>query len=145
MPKPIDHEARLAAALRENLLSLATTKARHLGSDPKVELYDPDLWTDEYRFLSAPEQAQIQVDLFYDYGTNVAAYPKWQAWMQKTQPKLLVVWGKYDPSFDIGEPERYRKDLPNAQIYVLDGGHFALDTKVDEIAELVDRFMSTTK
>jgi pimeloyl-ACP methyl ester carboxylesterase len=62
-------------ALRENLLSFATTKSRHVGDDPKVELYDPDLWTDEYAFLNAPGQAQIQTDLFYDYRTNVAAYP----------------------------------------------------------------------
>jgi pimeloyl-ACP methyl ester carboxylesterase len=88
-------------ALRKNLLSLATTKTRHIGDDPKIELYDPDLWTDEYAFLNAPRQAQIQSDLFYDYRTNVDAYPKWQAWLQKTQPKLLVLWGEHDPSFDL--------------------------------------------
>ena len=60
------------------------------------EKYDPDLWTDEYAFLNKPGQADIQSDLFYDYRTNVDAYPKWQAWMQKTQPRLLVLWGKYD-------------------------------------------------
>jgi pimeloyl-ACP methyl ester carboxylesterase len=128
-------------ALRANLLSLAATKTRHVGDDPRVELYDPDLWTDEYAFLNSPGQGQIQSDLFYDYRTNVDAYPKWQAWMQKTQPKLLVVWGKHDLSFDSGEPERYRKDVPNAEVYVLDGGHFALDTKADEIAALVRGFM----
>jgi pimeloyl-ACP methyl ester carboxylesterase len=133
------------AALRTNLLSLATTKTRHVGDDPKIELYDPDLWTDEYAFLTSPGQAQIQSDLFYDYRTNVDAYPKWQAWMQKTQPKLLVLWGKHDLSFDLGEPERYRKDVPNAEVHVLDAGHFALDTKADEIAALVREFMKTQK
>jgi pimeloyl-ACP methyl ester carboxylesterase len=128
-------------ALRANLLSLAATKTRHVGDDPNVELYDPDLWTDEYRFLNSSGQAQIQSDLFYDYRTNVDAYPKWQAWMQKTQPKLLVMWGKHDLSFDPGEPERYRKDVPNAEVYVLDAGHFALDTKADEMAALVRGFM----
>ena len=131
-------------ALRTNLLSLQTTKTRHVGDDPKVELYDPDLWTDEYAFLSAPGQAQIQSDLFYDYRTNVDAYPKWQAWMHQTQPKLLVIWGKHDLSFDHGEPERYRNDVPNAEVHVLDGGHFALDTKADEIAALVRAFMKKT-
>jgi pimeloyl-ACP methyl ester carboxylesterase len=110
------------AALRENLVSLAATKTRHIGSDPKVELYDPDLWNDELAFLNAPGQAQIQTDLFYDYRTNVAAYPTWQTWLQTTQPKLLVLWGKYDPSFDIGEPERYRNDAPKAEVHVLDAG-----------------------
>jgi pimeloyl-ACP methyl ester carboxylesterase len=128
-------------ALRKNLLSLATTRTRHIGDDPRIELYDPDLWTDEYAFLNAPGQAQIQSDLFYDYRTNVDAYPKWQAWLQKTQPRLLVLWGKHDLSFDLGEPERYRKDVPNADVYVLDAGHFALDTKADEIAALVREFM----
>jgi pimeloyl-ACP methyl ester carboxylesterase len=129
------------AALRSNLLSLQTTKTRHVGDDPNVVLYDPDLWTDEYAFLNAPGQAEIQSDLFYDYRTNVDGYPKWQAWMQKTQPKLLIIWGKHDLSFDPGEPERYRKDVPNAEVHVLDAGHFALDTKANEIAALVRAFM----
>jgi pimeloyl-ACP methyl ester carboxylesterase len=130
-------------ALRKNLLSLATTKTRHVGDDPNTELYDPDLWTDEYAFLNTPGQAQIQSDLFYDYRTNVDAYPTWQAWMRKTQPKLLIIWGKHDLSFDLGEPERYRKDVPNAEVHVLEAGHFALDTKAGEIAALVRSFMDT--
>jgi pimeloyl-ACP methyl ester carboxylesterase len=132
-------------ALRKNLLSLATTRTRHIGDDPNVELYDPDLWADEYAFLNAPEQAEIQSDLFYDYRTNVEAYTTWQAWMRRTQPKLLVIWGKHDLSFDLGEPERYRADVPNAKVVVLNAGHFALDTKADEIAELVRLFMNTRK
>ncbi len=64
------------SALRTNLLSLATTRTRHVGSDPNVERYDPDLWTDEFAFLNQPVQAEIQSDLFYDYRTNVEAYPK---------------------------------------------------------------------
>jgi pimeloyl-ACP methyl ester carboxylesterase len=132
-------------ALRKNLLSMAATRTRHVGDDPNVELYDPDLWTDEYAFLNSPEQAQIQSDLFYDYRTNVENYPKWQAWMQKTQPRLLVIWGKHELSFDSGEPERYRKDVPSAQVHVLDAGHFALDTKADEIAALISQFIKTEK
>ena len=130
------------AALRTNLLSLETTRTRHVGSDPNVERYDPDLWTDEYYFLNRPGQAEIQSDLFYDYRTNVEAYPNWQAWMRQTKPRLLVIWGKYDLSFDPGEPERYRKDVPNAEVHVLEAGHFALDTKADEIAVLVSTFMN---
>ena len=133
------------SGLRANLLSLQATKTRHIGDDPKVELYDPDLWSDEYAFLSQPAQAQIQSDLFYDYRTNVQAYPKWQAWMREQQPRLLVIWGKHDLSFDPGEPERYRKDVPNAEVHLLDAGHFALDTKADEIAEFVREFMKAKK
>jgi hypothetical protein len=64
------------------------------------EKYDPGLWTDELPFLNKPGEANIQSDLFYNYRTNVEAYSKWQAWMQTTQPRLLVLWGKYDLSFE---------------------------------------------
>jgi pimeloyl-ACP methyl ester carboxylesterase len=127
--------------LRANLLSLAATRTRHLGSDPDVERYDPDLWTDEFAFLSQPVQADIQSDLFYDYRTNVDAYPRWQDWMRANHPRLLVIWGKHDPSFDISEPEAYRRDVPDAGVHVLDAGHFALDTAADEIAALVRGFV----
>ncbi len=130
------------AALRTNLLSLAATRTRHVGTDPSPEKYDPDLWTDEYAFLNQPGQADIQSDLFYDYRTNVEAYPKWQAWLQKVQPRLLVLWGKYDASFELTEPEAYRRDVPKAEVHVLDAGHFALDTAADEMAELVRQFLS---
>ena len=131
------------STLRANLLSLAATRTRHVGSDPSVDRYDPDLWTDEFAFLSRPEQADIQSDLFYDYRTNVDAYPKWQAWMREKQPRLLVIWGKYDPSFDPSEPEAYRRDVPSDQVQVLDVGHFALDTAADEIAALVRGFIGS--
>jgi pimeloyl-ACP methyl ester carboxylesterase len=71
---------------------------------------------------------------FYDYRTNVDAYAKWQVWMREKQPRLLVIWGTYDLSFDLGEPERYRQDVPKAEVHVLEAGHFALDTAADEIA-----------
>jgi pimeloyl-ACP methyl ester carboxylesterase len=132
------------SALRTNLLSLATTRARHVGDDPNLDRYDPDLWTDEFAFLNQPGQADIQSDLFYDYRTNVDAYPRWQAWMRQKQPRLLVLWGKHDLSFDLSEPEAYRRDVPNAQVHVLDAGHFALDTAADEIAALVRDFMTAS-
>jgi pimeloyl-ACP methyl ester carboxylesterase len=133
------------AALRTNLLSLETTRTRHIGSDPQPKKYDPDLWTDEYAFLNKPGEGDIQSDLFYDYRTNVDAYPKWQAWMQKTQPRLLVLWGKYDLSFDLSEAEAYRRDVPKAQVHVLEAGHFALDTAADEIAHLIRNFMRNNR
>lgn len=128
-------------ALRVNLLSLATTRTRHVGSDPNALRYNPDLWNDEFYFLNRPGQAEIQSDLFYDYRTNVEGYPKWQAWMRAKQPKLLVIWGKYELSFDPSEPEAYRRDVPNAQVHIVDGGHFALDTAADEISQLVRNFV----
>ena len=73
------------------------------------------------------------------------SYPKWQAWMRERQPRLLVIWGKYAPSFDISEPEAYRRDVPNAEVHILDAGHFALDTNTDEIAALIGQFMKRQK
>ena len=131
--------------LRANLLSLETTRTRHVGNDPNVERYDPDLWADEFAFLSKPGQADIQSDLFYDYRTNVGAYPKWQAWMREKQPRLLVLWGKYELSFDPSEPEAYRRDVPKAEVHIVDGGHFALDTAADEIAALVRAFVGSSR
>jgi pimeloyl-ACP methyl ester carboxylesterase len=132
------------STLRTNLLSLSTTRTRHVGNDPNVERYDPDLWTDEFAFLSQPGQADIQSDLFYDYRTNVDAYPEWQDWMREKQPRLLVIWGKYDPSFDLSEPEAYRRDVPNARVHVLDAGHFALDTAGEEIAAFIRGFVGSS-
>jgi len=131
-------------SLRTNLLSLATTRTRHVGEDPNVERYDPDLWTDEFAFLNQPGQTEIQSDLFYDYRTNVNSYPKWQAWLREKQPRLLVIWGKFDPSFAPSEPEAYRRDVPNAQVHLLDAGHFALDTAADEIAALLSGFVEAS-
>jgi pimeloyl-ACP methyl ester carboxylesterase len=130
------------SALRTNLLSLETTRTRHVGNDPNAERYNPDLWTDEFYFLNQPGQGDVQSDLFYDYRTNVDAYPKWQAWLREQQPRRLVIWGKYELSFDSSEPEAYRRDVPKAEVHIVDGGHFALDTAADQIAQLVGSFMS---
>jgi hypothetical protein len=75
------------AALRENFFSFAATRQRHLGTSPNVENYDPDLWTDEFAFLSRPGQHDIQTDLFYDYRTNVASCPAWQDWLRQHRPR----------------------------------------------------------
>jgi len=132
-------------SLRINLLSLPTTRTRHIGSDPNVERYNPDLWIDEFAFLNQPGQGGIQSDLFYDYRTNLDAYPTWQAWLRERQPRLLVIWGRYDRSLELSEPEAYRQDVPNAHVYVLDAGHFALDTAADEIAALVRGFLGSSR
>jgi pimeloyl-ACP methyl ester carboxylesterase len=131
------------AGLRANFLSLEATRQRHLGSDPDLQRYDPDLWRDEYAFLSRPGQAQIQSDLFYDYRTNVASYPQWQRWLRETRPHMLVLWGKYDPSFQVAEVGAYERDVPLAEVHVLDAGHFALDTDADLIAARIRVFLST--
>jgi pimeloyl-ACP methyl ester carboxylesterase len=131
------------AALRANFLSFDATRQRHLGTSPSPALYDPDLWTDEFAFLSRPGQGDIQMDLFYDYRTNVASYPAWQEWLRSSQPPLLVLWGRYDPSFRVEEAEAYRRDVPSAEIQILDAGHFALDEQPETIARLTRNFLKS--
>ena len=127
--------------LKANFTSLEATRQRHIGSTPNPDRYDPDAWNDEYAFLSRPGQADIQATLFLDYRTNVASYPRWQKWLREVQPKMLVVWGKYDPSFSVARATAYADDVPGAEIHILDAGHFALDEATDEIALLVRDFL----
>ena len=132
------YEAKVIPAF----MSLAGARERHIGSSPHPERYNPDTWTDEFALLSRPGQAQIQVDLFYDYKSNVAFYPKWQAWMRHHKPPMLVVWGKFDPSFAVAGADAYRRDVSDAEVQVLDAGHFALNEKVDEIAAYIRSFLA---
>jgi pimeloyl-ACP methyl ester carboxylesterase len=129
--------------LRANLMSPDAARQRHVGTSPYPERYNPDLWTDEVAFLSRPGQEQIQSDLFYDYRTNVASYPQWQAWLRRHRPPLLVLWGTYDPSFMVAEAEAYRADEPDAQIHLLPAGHFAMDEAANAVAGLTDAFLSS--
>jgi pimeloyl-ACP methyl ester carboxylesterase len=127
--------------LCENFLSLEAARHRHIGSSPRGLEYNPDLWTDEYAFLSRPGQPDIQSDLFFDYRTNLESYPRWQEWLRERHPPLAVIWGRYDPSFLVAEAEAYRRDVPNAEVHILDAGHFAMDEKAGEIAAIVRDFL----
>ncbi|WP_341963935.1 alpha/beta hydrolase [Pseudomonas sp. RC10] len=131
-------------ALRGAFLSLATTKQRHIGSNPNPESVDPDRWVDEFGFLSRPGQADIQTDLFYDYRTNVASYPAWGAWLREHQPRTLILWGKYDPSFQVDEVAAFQRDVPKAEAHILDAGHFAIQDDPEEISRLVKHFLHRT-
>jgi pimeloyl-ACP methyl ester carboxylesterase len=128
--------------LRANFISLAATRLRHLGHSPHPERYNPDAWTDEFAFLTRPGNLEIQSDLFFDYQTNVQAYPAWQAYLREHRPPLQVLWGRYDPSFEIAGAEAYRRDQPEAEIHVLEAGHFPLDEATDQIAALMRRFLA---
>lgn len=128
-------------ALKANFTSFDATRQRHVGTSPHPERYDPDTWSDEFAFLSRHGQTDIQARLFLDYRTNVASYPKWQKWLRETQPPMLVVWGRYDPSFTVAGATAYRDEVPGAEVHILDAGHFALDEATDEIAAHVRNFL----
>jgi pimeloyl-ACP methyl ester carboxylesterase len=130
------------ASVVDTFLSLAATEQRHTLGTLHPDRYNPDTWTDEFAHLSRPGQREIQADLLYDYRTNVASYPAWQIWLRQHKPPTLVVWGANDPSFIAAGGEAFRRDLPDAEIHLLDAGHFALDEKNDEIAALILAFMA---
>jgi pimeloyl-ACP methyl ester carboxylesterase len=123
-------------------VSLAATEQRHTLGTSHLDRYNPDTWTDEHAHLSKPGQHEIQAALLYDYRTNVASYPAWQAWLREHKPPTLVIWGRNDPSFIAPGAEAFKRDLPNAEIHLLDAGHFALDEKNDEIARLILTFLA---
>ena len=136
--------AKYEDVFRQRLTALEGAKARHLGASPHPERYSPDLWEDEVAHMSKPGIAQVFVDLFYDYQTNIAAYPAWQDYLRKHKPPMLVVWGKYDPSFAVAEAAAFKRDVPSAEVHVLDAGHFALDEAVDQVAAFMRRFLART-
>jgi pimeloyl-ACP methyl ester carboxylesterase len=116
-------------------VSFAATEQRHTLGTSHPERY-------KFAHLSKPGQREIQADLLYDYRTNVASYPAWQAWLRRHKPQTLVVWGRNDPSFIAPGAEAFKRDLPDAEIHLLDAGHFPWDEKGDEIAVLILDFLS---
>ena len=125
----------------DTFVSLTATEQRHTLGTSHPDRYNPDTWTDEYAYLSKSGQHEIQAALLYDYQTNIASYPAWQAWLREHRPPTLVIWGRNDPSFIAPGAEAFRRDLPDAEIHLLDAGHFALDEKNDEIASLILKFL----
>jgi pimeloyl-ACP methyl ester carboxylesterase len=123
-------------------LSFQATEQRHIAGTSHLDRYDPDTWTDEFAHLSKPGQREIQTALLYDYRTNVAAYPKWQEWLRTHKPPTLVAWGANDPSFIPAGATAFKRDLPDAEVHLLDAGHFALDEQTDETARLILDFMA---
>jgi len=122
-------------------ISIDGVRNRHLGYTPNPHLYNPEAWIEEFHMLSRPDARAIQAALFYDYQSNIKAYPKWQKWMREQQPHALILWGKYDPSFIVAGAEAFKRDLPDAELHILDAGHFALDEANEEVAALVLDFL----
>lgn len=110
------------------------------GADPQK--LSPDGYNLDILYMARPGAEEIQLDLILDYRTNVAAYPAFQAYLRKHQPPLLAVWGKHDPAFIPPGAEAYRKDIPSAEVHLLDAGHFALETHAPEVAEYIGEFLS---
>jgi pimeloyl-ACP methyl ester carboxylesterase len=128
------------AALRD-FLKPETTKWQYTYGVADQSLVAPESYTLDSALLARLGNDEIQLDLFLDYASNVALYPKFQAFFRERRPPLLAVWGKNDPFFLPAGAKAFARDNPNAEIHFLDTGHFALETHADEIAAKIRGFL----
>ena len=105
------------------------------------ESISPDAWTMDVALMQRPGNKAIQLELQADYGNNLPKYPEWQTYLRERHPPTLVVWGKNDPIFGPKGAEAFRRDVPDAEIHLLDTGHFALEEDANAVAGFLDAFM----
>jgi pimeloyl-ACP methyl ester carboxylesterase len=121
-------------------LELDAIKSVYLHGHTQPELISPDNWNMDVRFMERLLARQVQMDFFYDYRTNVALYPQWQAYLRSHQPKTLIFWGQDDVFFTREGGEAYLQDVPTAELHRLNSGHFAVEDCLEYIARHIRRF-----
>jgi pimeloyl-ACP methyl ester carboxylesterase len=136
-----DPSAQNRAALRA-FLKPETTQWQYTHGVPNPERLSPDAWTLDSALLARPGNDEIQLDLFGDYQSNIALYPQFQEYIRSRKPPLLAVWGKNDPFFLPAGAEAFKRDNPDAEIHLLDAGHFALESQGPEIAVIIRDFLA---
>ncbi len=123
------------------LVTLGATQWQYTNGVRNQETISPDNWHVTQRLLDRPGNAEIQLQLFYDYGTNPPLYSSWQAYFRQHQPPTLIVWGKNDEIFPAAGAHPYKRDLKNVEFHLLDTGHFALEEDGDVIANHIRGFL----
>ena len=131
------------AAPLKKFLNLGATKWQYTHGVRNEEAISPDNWIVDQYFQDRPGNKAIQLQLFYDYGSNPPRYPKWQAYFREFQPPTLVVWGKNDHIFPAEGAHPYTRDLKTIEFHLLDTGHFALEEDGEVIASHIRRFLTT--
>lgn len=124
------------------LLTLDGIKQFFFNGAKDITRINPDACLSALHYLSRPGQQEIQLDLLYDYRTNIAAYPNWQQFLKEVQPPMLLVWGKNDVFFPLSAAEAIKKDVPNAELHVYDTSHLALEEHHEDIAERIKAFLT---
>lgn len=122
-------------------LSAESTKFQYTHGAKDVTRINPDAYTMDQFFLDRPGNDAVQLELFYNYASNVALYPEWQSYFRKHQPPTLIVWGINDPFFTVEGAKAFQRDLPKAELHLLDTGHFALEEENKSIAQHIVRFI----
>jgi pimeloyl-ACP methyl ester carboxylesterase len=129
------NEKPLAEFLKKDAIKMI-----YLHGAKNPELISPDNWESDFAFMTRPHAVRINLDLFYDYRTNVPKYPVWQKFLRERQPKTLIFWGQTDIFFTPEGGEAFLTDLPDAEMHRLEAGHFAVEDHLDYIAEHIVRF-----
>lgn len=132
---------------RNNLrafLQAGTTQFQYQQGEPDLTRIAPEAYTLDQHFLDRPGIDEIQLDLLGDYKNNAASFPKFQEYFRTHKPALLAVWGKNDPFFLPQGAEAFRRDLPAAEVHLIDGGHFTLEAHLDEIVRVIAPFLAHT-
>lgn len=124
-----------------HLVTLPTTKFQYLDGVSDPTRISPDNWIEDQAYLDRPGNREIQLDLFYDYRTNLPLYPQFQAFLRERKPPTLIVWGKNDKIFPEEGAHPYLRDVPDAELHLLDTGHFVLEDKFDEVEPLIHEFL----
>jgi pimeloyl-ACP methyl ester carboxylesterase len=124
-----------------NLVTYEATKWQYVTGVKDPDLVSPDGAAHDQFLLDRKGNDEIQLDLFLSYGSNPPLYPSWQEYFRKHQPPMLIVWGKNDQIFPAAGAEPYKRDLKTLEYYLLDTGHFALETNGDEIAQRMREFL----
>jgi len=128
----------------DNVLTLEGTRWQYTHGVAIPESVAPESYTLDTALMERPGNKEIQLDLFLDYASNVKLYPKFQEYLRTSKPPLLAIWGKNDPFFIAAGAEAFRKDLPDAQVQLLDTGHFAIETHAVEIAAAMREFLEAS-
>ena len=131
-----------ADVLRDSLLTIEATKWQYTNGVRNPATIAPENWFHDQYLLDRPGNKEIQLQLFYDYGSNPPLYPKWQTYFREYQPPTLIVWGKNDYIFPEEGAHPYKRDLKNIEFHILDTGHFALEEDGEKVSHLITCFMA---
>ena len=124
------------------LVTLGATKWQYTNGVPNVEAISPDNWGHVQPLLDREGNQEIQLQMFYSYGSNPPLYPAWQEYLRENQPPTLIVWGKNDEIFPSAGAEPYKRDLKDLEYHLIDTGHFALESHNQEIADFIRSFLN---
>jgi pimeloyl-ACP methyl ester carboxylesterase len=137
-----EQTADTEAAVRQ-FLTLDATRWQYVTGVADETLVDPESWQHDYALISRPGNDLVQLKLFRDYATNAALYPRLHDYFRAVRVPLLAVWGRGDEIFGPAGAEAFADDLPDAEIHLLDGGHFLLESACDDVARLIRNFLAT--